>query len=194
MIVRRGSGWLAPTLMLGICGGLAWFIYQQLMAPPPVPVPVAGGQAASLPDLPAEPSFAMAPAAIFSAILERPIFSPTRRPPPEGTATIESADPELDVTLVGIIISAEERIALVKPKDGSRFVRLSEGDSLQGWILESIEPDRITFQRGEIEEHFELSYEEPPPVQKPPRRRRRTKDTRSQNQGQGQSGKQNQSN
>jgi hypothetical protein len=47
------------------------------------------------------------------------------------------------------------------------------GDSFQGWVLNSIEPSRITFQRGDVEEHIELSYDVPPPVQKPKRRKRR---------------------
>ncbi len=191
MIARRGSGWLAPALMLGVCAALAWTVYreiqvgQEIQVGAPEPVEVAGGQAPPLPDLPAEPSFVMAPAESFSAILERPLFSPTRRPPAEGTVTIESAEPELEITLVGIIISSEEQIAIIKPKGGSQFVRLSEGDSFQGWILETIEPDRITFQRGDIEEHIELTYDEPPPVQKPRRRQRKTREapprTQSQN-------------
>ena len=186
MIARRGSGWLAPALMLGVCAALAWTIYREFQVAAPEPVEAAGGRAPPLPDLPAGPSFVMAPAGSFSAILERPLFSPTRRPPAEGTVTIESAEPELEVTVVGIIISSEEQIAIIKPKGGSQLVRLSEGDSFQGWTLETIEPDRITFRRGDIEEHIELSYDEPPPVQKPRRKRRKTRETPLRNQLQNQ--------
>ncbi len=192
MIARRGSGWLAPALMLGVCAALAWTVYREIQVGreirvgAPEPVEAAGGQVPPLSDLPAEPSFVMAPAESFSAILERPLFSPTRRPPAEGTVTIESGEPELEVTVVGIIISSEEQIAIIKPKGGSQLVRLSEGDSFQGWILETIEPDRITFQRGDIEEHIELTYDEPPPVQKPRRRQRKTKETAPRDQRQNQ--------
>lgn len=186
MIARRRSGWLAPSFLLAACAGLAWFNVQQLRALPPGPVAVAGAGSAPQPELPAEVSFAMAPAETFSAVVERPLFSPTRRPPPGGTATIESPEPELDVTLVGIIISAEERIAIFKAKGVSQFARLSVGDSFQGWTLESIEPDRVSFQRGEIEEYIELAYEEPPPVQKPRRPKRKTRDKRAPGQSQGQ--------
>ncbi len=182
MIARRGSGWLAPALMLGVCAALAGTVYWEIRVGALEPVEAAGGRAPPLPDLPAEPSFVMAPAESFSAILERPLFSPTRRPPAEGTVTIESGPPELEVTLVGIIISSEEQIAIIKPKGGSKFVRLSEGDNFQGWTLETIEPDRITFRRGDIEEHIELTYDEPPPVQKPRRRQRKTKQTQPRDQ------------
>ena len=184
MIARRGSGWLAPTLLLGICLALAAVVYGQVRTERPVPIAAMGGPAAPLPALPGQLSFAMPAAETFSGILERPLFSPTRRPPAEGTVTIESSAPELEVTLVGVIISAEERIAILKPTDGARFARLSLGDSFHGWILESIEPDRVTFRKGEIEEHIELDYEVPPPVKKPQRRKRKTRQQRLDDQNQ----------
>ncbi len=69
MIARRGSGWLAPALMLGVCAALAWTVYREIQMGAPEPVETAGGQTLPLPDLPAEPSFVMAPAESFSAIL-----------------------------------------------------------------------------------------------------------------------------
>ncbi len=99
MIARRGSGWLAPALMLGVCAALAWTVYREIrvgreiQVGAPEPVEAAGGQAPPLPDLPAEPSFVMAPAESFSAILERPLFSPTRRSPAKGTVTLEPGRP-----------------------------------------------------------------------------------------------------
>lgn len=184
MIARRGSGWLAPTLLLSVCLVLAAVVYGQVWSERPVEVAAMVGQVAPLPALPGELSFAMPAAETFSIILERPLFSPTRRPPAGGTVTIESVEPELDVTLVGVIISAGEQIAIIKPKDGGRFVRLSLGDSFQGWNLESIEPNRVTFRRGEIEEFIEIDYEEPPPVKKPKRRKRKTRQQRLEDQNQ----------
>ncbi len=177
MIARRGSGWLAPALMLGVCAALAWTVYREIQVGAPVPVEAAGRPAPPLPDLPAEPSFVMAPAESFSAILERPLFSPTRRQPATGTVTIESAEPELEVKVVGIIISSQEQIVIIKPKGSAQLVRLREDDSFQGWILETIEPDWITFRRGDIEETIELTYDEPPPVQKRRRKQRKTRET-----------------
>ena len=184
MIARRGSGWLAPTLLLSVCLALAAVVYGQVRSERRVPVAATGGPVAPLPALPVELSFTMPAAETFSGILERPLFSPTRRPPAEGTVTIESSESELDVTLVGVIISAGEQIAIIKPKDGARFARLSLGDSFQGWILESIEPNRVTFRRGEIEELIEIDYEEPPPVKKPQRRKRKTRQQRLDDQNQ----------
>ncbi len=174
MIARRGSGWLTSTLLLGVCIALASVVYGQLRMTPPKPAPGDGnGEAPALAALPAQPRYTLAPAEDFLEVLERPLFSPTRRPPAEGTVAVASSEPELEVTLVGVIISSEEQIAIVKPKDGSRLLRLSVGDSFQGWAVESIEPSRIIFRRGDIEEHIELTYDLPPPVQKPKRRKRK---------------------
>jgi len=139
----------------------------------PEPAPSGRGEAPPLAMLPAQVDYAMAPVEDFSAILDRPLFSPIRRPPAEGAVATAASEPELQVTLVGVIISSEEQIALVRLKDATRFARLSVGDNFQGWTLDSIEPSRITFRRGDVEEHIELTYDVPPPVQKPKRRNRR---------------------
>ncbi len=182
MIARRGSGWLASTLLLGVCLALAAFVYVPVVTEAPGPAPArGGGETPALAALPAQPSYAMAPVEDFSEILDRPLFSPTRRPPAQGVVSVEAPEPELQVTLVGVIISSEEQIAIVRLKDADRFARLSVGDSLQGWILDSIEPSRVTFRRGDLEEHIELTYDVPPPVRKPKRRARRKRNQQNQN-------------
>ncbi len=181
MIARRGSGWLAPTLLSGVCLALAAFVTLEMQTVAPGPVPSGGGgETPPLAALPAQPSYAMAPLEDFSTILERPLFSPTRRPPAQGAVAAPASEPKLQVTLVGVIISSEEQIAIVRLDDASRFARLSVGDSFQGWTLDSIEPSRITFRRGDVEEHIELTYDVPPPVQKPKRRKRKQRNQRNQ--------------
>ena len=191
MIARRRSGWLTSTLLLGLCLALAAFVYEQagIEAPGPPP-PTGGGEAPRLAALSAQPNYTKAPLAEFSAVLERPLFSPTRRPPAEGTVPEAAPEAELQVTLVGVIISSEEQIAIVRPKDASRFARLSVGDSFQGWTLASIEPKRVTFRRGDVEEHIELTFDVPPPVQKPKRRKRKKRSQGGQEPAQTQPGTQ----
>ena len=181
MIARRGWGWPSSTLLLGVCLALAALVYVEAGMEAPGPAPSGGGETPPLAALPAQPYYARAPVEDFSTILERPLFSPTRRPPAQGVAAAAAPESELQVTLVGVIISSEEQIAIVRLQDASRFVRLSVGDSFQGWILDSIKPSRITFRRGDVEEHVELTYDVPPPVQKPKRRKRRTRNQQNQN-------------
>ncbi|MHA1152893.1 MAG: hypothetical protein ACTSQ7_09565 [Alphaproteobacteria bacterium] len=181
MIARRGSGWLTPTLWLGVCLALAALVYVQAGMEARGPAPSGGGETPPLAALPAQPYYEMASLEDFSAILERPLFSPTRRPPVQGVAAVDAPESRIQVTLVGVIIASEEQIAIVRLSDASRFARLSVGDSFQGWILETIEPSRITFRRGDVKEHIELTYDVPPPVQKPKRRIRKTRDRQNQN-------------
>lgn len=180
MIVRRGSGWLASTLLLGVCLALAAFVYAQAQMEVPEPAPSGSGEAPPLAMLPAPPNYAMAPVEYFSSILERPLFSPTRRPPAVGAVAPETTEAKLEIALVGVIISSDEQFALVRLKDAPRIVRLSVGYSVQGWILDSIEPSRISFRRGDVEVLIELTYDAPPPVQKPKRRKRKKRTERNQ--------------
>ncbi|MFQ5773847.1 MAG: hypothetical protein ACE5GS_04965 [Kiloniellaceae bacterium] len=174
MILRRRSRFLVPGALLAAGLGIAWLLYEDIRAgpqPPPLEGD-AGVQAPPLPELPSEAGFTMPPAKTFVEILRRPIFSPTRRPSPQGEVTLEAAGSELDLKLVGIIISSRERIAIVAPRNSSTFVRLSQGDRFQGWTVELIEPHRVTFRRDDVAEQIELSYDQPPPIRrKPPKRR-----------------------
>ena len=82
MTGRRFDYWV-PLGLLVLCLALVWVIFQQLAAAPnDEPVAADGSVIASIvPDLPPEPQFEMAPLEDFQAVLQRPLFSPTRRAP-----------------------------------------------------------------------------------------------------------------
>ncbi len=170
MIARRETRLLVPAALLIACAGLGWIIVAELRAAPswrgsdPTP---SGSEPVQALRTAAE--FSMPPSETFAAIVDRPIFSRSRRPLPEGEDPELEIGPDLNAVLIGTIISSEQEIALVVPKGSSRFVRLSRGDRLQGWILESIESDRVTFTRDGVEAQIELSYDQPPPARTRPR-------------------------
>lgn len=110
--------------------------------------------------LPAE--FEMPPARAFVEIVMRPIFASNRRPTPEEELTIETVTSELELRLVGIIVASGTPIAIVAPRGGSEFARLTVGDRFQGWTVAQIEPHRVTFRRDRAVERLELSYDTPP--------------------------------
>lgn len=103
----------------------------------------------------------------YVEIVRRPIFSPNRRPPQEGDIQLQTVAFELNLKLIGIIISSGEPIAIVSPGNSSSFVRLTEGDSYQGWVVDGIEPQRVTLRRDAAVEYLELAYDQPPPPRKP---------------------------
>jgi type II secretory pathway component PulC len=119
-------------------------------APPNRPEPISS-----------PPFFAMPDRASLAVILERPVFSETRRPSgdPDGVQATPT-----DFTLAGVVISASERSALVKPGNGEMIQRLKEGDDIGGWILEEIALDRIKIRRGVVEAEMLIDYAAPAPL------------------------------
>jgi hypothetical protein len=116
----------------------------------------------------------MAPLITFSAVLDRPVFSRSRRPPAVEVAAISlKISNVLDLTLKGVIYSEGERIALFAPKDSKDVLRLAEGSSYQGWELFLVEPSRVRFRRGDREEALALAFDTPPSVVPKPQRDRR---------------------
>jgi type II secretory pathway component PulC len=107
------------------------------------------------------PLFAMPDRASLAVILERPVFSETRRPS-ENPANVQAT--ATDFTLAGVVISASARSVLVKPGNGGMIQRLKEGDDIGGWILEEIALDRIKIRRGAVEAEMLIDYAAPAPL------------------------------
>jgi hypothetical protein len=93
----------------------------------------------------------------LSMTRERPIFSPSRRPPPPPAPAYiapvavrqpaKAAEPERPtVSLLGTIIgaSAEDRIGLFLEKGTQNIVRLRAGEDHQGWVLRLIKAREVT--------------------------------------------------
>jgi hypothetical protein len=127
-----------PTLRLNhVLGALAAVfaavaIWPWLMPPIPTSRPAA------------EPS-TVAPAlspsnlpglATYAAIVERPLFVPSRRPPPGATSSIAGR-----YRLLGIVGAGAKRKAFVA--DGTRRIEIGEGDAIDGWTVKAIEQDRV---------------------------------------------------
>lgn len=84
----------------------------------------------------------------FSSIVERPLFSTTRLPPapkpkPKPKQIIvrkppPPREPPLRVRLVGIVTGNGQRIALLRDPGSSKTMRLSVGDKVHAWRIESI--------------------------------------------------------
>lgn len=179
MMSRRGTGILLPAGLLVLCLGLGYSTYSALRTVPEAPRSAEQGVPVAPPPVPAKAEFTMPPRQDFVEIVSRPIFSPTRRPPPDTEVSFEEVRSELEVKLVGVVIASGDEIAIVTPKNGSAFVRLSEGDRYQGWTVEQIDAQGVTFRRNEVLEQIGLDYDQPP-VRKPTRNEKRKKNKRQQ--------------
>jgi general secretion pathway protein N len=84
----------------------------------------------------------------LSATRDRPLFAPTRRPPPQLAAPVVRAveatpAPPPSVVLLGIITEANEARALVRTDASDKVVRARLGDEIGGWKVTQIEPRRL---------------------------------------------------
>jgi hypothetical protein len=122
---------------------------------------------------------------------DRPIFSPSRRPPPPVAAApiyvapaaprIAKAEPERPpLTLVGTIAGENDAIAVFVLQGTGTTVRLHTNDSHEGWVLRSVQGREATLQKGDASSVLALAPPggSPEPVTaqasaEPPRKPRR---------------------
>ena len=122
-----------------------------------------GETAAQTIEIPEMPKYDPPPIERFAAALDRPLFSPQRRPPegePTGTGVVE--DRTLSATLQGILFANSGSVALLTAVGESSSVRVSEGDLFLGWRLLEIHPDNVVFERDEETVTLELIYKAQP--------------------------------
>ncbi len=148
-----------PTvLLLLLCLGLGYAVYAELGSGPADPADLTVTKVAPEPAAvpPAEPAFTLPPLGDFSETVARPLFLPSRRPlAPAEDAPAEAVTRDL-FTLMGVIISADERMALVKRRKTGEVLRLIEGQRVDGWLVEAIMPDRLALSHGEEAEEVVL--------------------------------------
>lgn len=91
----------------------------------------------------------------FMAALDRPLFSPTRKPPakPEPAAAIV-ADTLSDVRVLGLYSSGTAGGAIVRAEGKVRRVR--PGDSLGGWTVKEVRPRDLVLARGDEQRTLEV--------------------------------------
>ncbi len=99
------------------------------------------------------------PSDSLSATRDRPLFSPSRRPPAAvavapvstSTATAEAkpAAPEPPpFKLLGTIVGLDARVALLKDRSSNSVLRVREGEIQSGWRAVKVETRSIVLGRG----------------------------------------------
>lgn len=88
----------------------------------------------------------------FLAVLERPLFSPNRRPPPPPAPTKADAPPEADplanIQLQGVYSTDDGGGGIFARVDG-KDRRIAVGTALGGWTVRGIDGLNVTFAKGE---------------------------------------------
>jgi general secretion pathway protein N len=131
--------------LTALAAGLAALVALEWGAPSPAnaasPPPVASAPKAAE----AAPAFTLAPLSSFSAVTDRPLFSPDRRPAPEASETIGSWSA---LSLAGIVVTPASREVLITHGTPAKLVHLQEGQSVDGWVVRTIQSDRVVVANG----------------------------------------------
>jgi hypothetical protein len=80
---------------------------------------------------------------LLAVALARPLFSATRRPPQAaGNDSVTSSD-LADTRLTGIVTEPDHHVAIFAV-NGAKPLRLTEGETVSGWRIESITPHEVS--------------------------------------------------
>jgi type II secretory pathway component PulC len=147
---------LVPAALL--CAGLAAALVMELTSAGDTDTAASGAVTASSPPsvtIPRTPNrFTLPPWESLAEVTERPLFSSSRRP--IAVDAPQSTDQPFSATLAGIVISASSRTIIVSRGDPPVLTRLKEGDDLDGWLVTSIEPNRVLLRRDGVEQQLKL--------------------------------------
>lgn len=94
-------------------------------------------------------------------ILQRPLFSPDRRPPP-GAGTVAASTQPLP-RVAGVLVSSGGRRAIFAPAGGGKPVVVAEGERIGDAVVRRIEAGRVTVLTPDGERVLVPSFDPAPP-------------------------------
>ena len=171
---------LYSRTMLGVCAVLAVVVAAEAIVLADVGdeggAVTAMEQQAPGPDAGAPaPPLAIPPIVAYREVVERPLFSDTRRPqdkPADKVAAAPVAKLESQWKLTGVVLAGENSSAHIMGMRDNKTVRLQAGMQLDGWRLDAVERDRAVFSLNGREAILRLHEEEQQEVPVTPIRRR----------------------
>jgi len=125
----------------------------------PVAEPGAGANPVTRPVAPTGNPLWAVPLRSLSVTRDRPIFSPSRRPPPPVVISappiepvrlpVRPAEPERpQLALVGTVVGGTTSIGVFFDQSAKTVVRLRLGEGLAGWILRSVQQREATLEKN----------------------------------------------
>ena len=152
-------------LLCLLCAGLSYHLYHEMSRAPDQVPRIAGDAGQAMPVATPKQSLQlppMPPRQQFSQLIARPPFAATRRPLQPRRVVVEAkpqAIPKPKILLVGTFVNSESGVAVVQKAGVEKQIRLSKGETIDGWKLEKILPDRILLKSKD--EAFEVKLREP---------------------------------
>jgi general secretion pathway protein N len=112
------------------------------------------------------------PLSVLSVTRERPVFTASRRPPPQAVAMPQveqvrapppPAGPEHPpLSLIGAVVGDNDAIAVFLDRTNQKVVRLRQGDSHAGWEVSSVRGREVTLKKADQTETLGLQRQEGP--------------------------------
>lgn len=126
-------------------------------------LPQTGGEAPVISRIAADPAAdAAAPQIVrptadsFAEITSRPLFVPNRQPQPPDRAPSGPAPPRPNATVLGIVMTGNTHYALIRHGNPPKLEPLAEGQTVDGWRIQTIANDRVTLRSGSATADFPL--------------------------------------
>jgi|GEM_PF-918312 len=161
-----------PKFAIGLIAGAGFAAWAVAATPPPgLDTPASALSPAGLDgDRPAVPLTQQAPTGnplwgiplrVLTVTRERPLFSPSRRPPappvvaappaPRPVAVVKPPEPDHPLlTIVGTIVGSSDAIAVFIEQATNNIIRLHTGQDHDGWVLRSVHGREATFEKKEL--------------------------------------------
>ena len=96
----------------------------------------------------------------LSDMLERPLFFDDRKmPEPEEAAPPPPPTP-LRLKLIGVALTGGERVALLRNLVNNNLLQLAEGETHDGWTLDTVGATSASFSRGPQKTELPLEFED----------------------------------
>lgn len=166
---RRAAYLVLPLLLLGTVAFLSLAVIEEARllgdaaAIEPGMVTRADLMVAGEPDPQAPPpEFVPAGFDVFREVLERPIFSPGRRPPNVMVNVVAEAAPQPAagpaLQLHGIVATGSEAMAMIAMDGAPALRRVAVGDEIGGWHIEEIGAEGVLLRQGARSIRLQLDY------------------------------------
>jgi hypothetical protein len=181
-VVGRSTHWLTGLSLLAIAGLGTVVAYELTGGVALAPEVTAAAPPSAMPEAAPEPNeFRPPPQRQFNEISARPLFFPSRRPfaPPAGAEAEAAAvaEPAVALELIGVLLTDQERAALLQPLGEASALWAREQQTVAGWLVEEIAPDRVRLREGDRVEVVELRDDQAREPVKPKRKGKRTAPT-----------------
>jgi hypothetical protein len=155
------------AVVLVIESSIDWDSARRLPETDPAAIPAPAADAAT--ESPRPPSRDG-----YRSIVERPLFTADRRPPPPsaetpvlaGRSATGARDAAGGIQLLGVVIEQDNRWALLKA-GAQPAVLVAEGEQVNGWQLARVHPDAVLLKTGAEEQRLQITRKAAP---RPPAR------------------------